>query len=255
MKRLGMLIWLELYTRRKRIAALLAFGALYLVAALSVRAIGTGDHGQVEPDELFRVGGYPLMSAFLLTGWSIGRYPLVIVLVLMAGLFSADVRAGYTRLYVASRARTLVLYGFRLLMLMLLAFAMSCILLPVFDFILLGKPSGGQLFMLVAAYVIVFGALTALFSVFTRADAWATIFIWITGMVWQALLRGGALSALPSAVTQLISVLLPPQGALNTIEDAFANAHAVPWGAFLYVCMYAVLVLLIAGLGLTRREI
>jgi hypothetical protein len=254
-KRITSLVWLEIYSRRKRIAALALFGALYLIGAVAARVIGTGEHGQVEPDKLMMVGGYPLLSAFLLSGWSIGRFPIVIVLVMVGGLFSADVRAGYTRLYAATRVRILALYAFRLLLLMLLAFALAATVLPVFDYIILRKPSGLQLYVLTAAYVLVFGSLTALFSVFTKADAWAALFAWIAATVWYALLRGGLLDRVPQLLTQAISVVLPPQAALNTIENAFGNGQAVPWGAFLYVCMYAAIILLIAGLALTRREI
>jgi hypothetical protein len=109
--------------------------------------------------------------------------------------------------------------------------------------------------MLMAAYILVFGSLTALFSVFTRADAWVAVFTWIAAMIWHSLLRGGALDRVPGSVIQIVSAVMPPQGALNTIEDAFANTQAAPWGAFLYVCMYAALVLLIAGLAMSRREI
>jgi hypothetical protein len=249
------LVWLELYTRRRRIAALLAFGALYLIGALTVRAIGMGEHGQVEPDALMRFGGYPLVSAFLLSGWSIGRYPLVIVLVLVAGIFSTDAHAGYARVYASTRVRLVSLYGLRLALLMLLAFIMAAVLLPIFDYIILGKFSGPQLFVLIAAYVIVFGSLTALFSTFTRGDAWCTVFVWIGAMVWNAMNRGGLLDRSPPGVSQVVSVLLPPQTALNTIEDAFGNMQPTPWGAFLYICMYAVLTLLVAGLVLSRREI
>src|SRR5690348_1576035 len=107
------LVWLEIYTRRKRILGLLAFGMLSVIGAVALRMIGVGDHGQVEPDRLMQVGGEALMAAFLLIGWSIGRYPLVIVLVLVAGLFSSDLKAGYTRIYVTTRAHILALYGLR----------------------------------------------------------------------------------------------------------------------------------------------
>jgi hypothetical protein len=249
------LVWLELYTRRKRIAALLGFGALYLVGALTIRAIGLGEHGQVEPEALFQFGGYPLVSAFLLSGWSIGRYPLVIILVLVAGLVSTDIHAGYARIYAVTRARIVALYGFRLALLMVLAFVMSAVLLPIFDYIILGKPSSPQLFVLVTAYILVFGSLTAFFSVWSRGDAWWTLAVWISAMVWAAMKRGGLLAHSPPGVAEVVSVLLPPQAALNTIEDAFGNMQPTPWGAFFYICMYALLVLLAGGFILSRREI
>ncbi|MEO5511318.1 MAG: hypothetical protein ABIV28_06200 [Longimicrobiales bacterium] len=249
------LAWLELYTRRRRIAALLLFGLLYLIGALTVRAVGIGEHGQVEPDALQNFGGYPLVSAFLLLGWSIGRYPLVIILVLVGGLFSTDAYAGYARLYAATRVRLITLYGFRLALLMVVAFVMSSVLLPIFDFIILGKLSSPQLLVLVGCYILVFGSITALFSVFTRADAWCTLFAWITAMIWAALGRGGFVTNVPDAVVQGITVVLPPQHALNAIEDAFGNVMPTPWGAVLYVCMYAALMLLVSGYLLSRREI
>ncbi len=255
MKGLLTLVWLELYSRRKRIAALLGFGALYLIGALTVRAIGVGDHGQVEPDALYQFGGYPLVSAFLLSGWSIGRYPLIIVLVLVAGLVSNDIHAGYTRIYAATRARLVVLYGFRLALLMLLAFVMSAVLLPVFDFIILGKLSSPQLFVLVSAYILVFGSLTALFSVFTRGDAWWALAVWVAALIWAAMKRGGLLAHSPPGIDPVVTAILPPQAALNTIEDAFGMMQPTPWGAFLYICMYAALILLVAGFALSRREI
>jgi hypothetical protein len=255
MNRIASLAWLEIYTRRKRIGALIAFGLLYLVAGIAVRAIGTGDHGQVEPDKLMEVGGYPLISAFLLTGWSIGRYPLAITLVMIAGIISGDVTAGYARIFAATRVRLLALYGARLGMLMLVSFSISAVLLPAFDYIILGKLSGVQLYVLIAGYILVFGTLTALFSVLTRADAWCALFVWIVAIVWHSLLRAGMLARVPSVISQLVSVLLPPMGALSSLENAFGASQAIPWGAFLYVCMYSVLVLLLAGLLFSRREI
>jgi hypothetical protein len=255
MTRFATLVWLEVYTRRRRIAALVLFGALYLVGAIVLRTIGTGDHGIVDADKLMQVGGYSLLSAFLLTGWSIGRYPLVIVMVLLAGIVSSDIKSGYARVYAATRVRLIALYASRLAMLLLLSFLLSAILLPAFDFIILGKLSGPQVYVLIAAYILVFGCLTALFSVLTRADAWITLFVWIAGMIWHGMLRGGMLNRVPSLIAQLVSVLLPPLGALNTIENAFANDMTIPWGAFLYVAMYSLLVLLLAGLALSRREI
>ena len=255
MKGLSALTWLEIYTRRRRILALLAFSALYLVSALVFRALAAGEHGQVEPEALFSVGGYALVSTMLLSGWSIGRFPLVIALVLLAGIFSSDVSAGYTRVYATTRVRLHALYGFRLLLLLALAFTISAILLPSFDAIMLGKLPGGGIFILMTAYLLVFGSLTAFFSVFTRADAWCTMFVFLCALLWHAMLRGGMLADAPAAVTQVVTMILPPQGALNAIEDAFGMATAIPWNAFLYVCAYAALVLVLAAVALGRREI
>ena len=249
------LTWLEVYTRRRRILALLAFSALYLVSAIAFRALAAGEHGQVEPDALYAVGGYALVSTMLLSGWSIGRFPLVIALVLLAGLFSSDASTGRTRIYATSGVRLHAFYGARLLLLLAVAFAMSAILLPAFDAIMLGRLPGGGIFVLITAYLLVFGSLTAFFSVFTRGDAWCTLFVFLGALVWHAMLRGGMLTDAPAFLTQMVTMILPPQGALNAIEDAFGMNSAVPWNAFLYVSAYSALVLVLAGVALSRREI
>ena len=69
------------------------------------------------------------------------------------------------------------------------------------------------------------------------------------------MLRGGMLADAPIGITQLVTMILPPQGALNAIEDAFGMATAIPWNAFLYVCAYSALVLVLAAVALARREI
>src|SRR3990172_2368409 len=84
-----MLVWiaLELTRQRRRIIGLLAFGALFSAAAVTARLV-SGRGGHVEFDALLQVGGYPMVSALLLTGWLVGRFPLIAVLVLMAGVYS-----------------------------------------------------------------------------------------------------------------------------------------------------------------------
>jgi hypothetical protein len=50
-------------------------------------------------------------------------------------------------------------------------------------------------------------------------------------------------------------MLLPPQGALMRVEGAFGAAQPVPWEAMLYISLYASLVLILAGVALSRREL
>jgi hypothetical protein len=246
---------LTLRARLRRIGALAAFGMLFLASGATARIFTGDEHGHVELDQLFALGGATLVSALLLLGWLIGRFPLIAALVLMAGLFSDDRAAGYARLY-AVRPRSLVLlYAARFLLLALVAFAMSALLLPGFDVIVLGTWAGPSVFVLIAAQILVFGALTALLSAFTRADAWTALFLGILAIIWDALRRVELLRDAPTGLRETVSVLLPPHGALSRIELAYGSLQPVPWDAFLYIGLYAALLLLLAGLATASREI
>jgi hypothetical protein len=245
---------LTLRARSRRILGLGAFGALFLAAGATARVFTGREHGHIEMDQLFELGGTTLVSALLLLGWLIGRFPLIAALVLMAGMFSADRSLGHARLYAVRPRSMVVLYGARFLLLSLVAFVMSALLMPAFDYLVLGEWSGSQVFVLIAAQIIVFGALTALLSVFMRADAWGALFLSLVAIVWDGLRRIDFLQA-PGAVRDTLSVVLPPQGALMRIELAFGMIQPVPWDAFLYVALYGALLLVIAGVALSRRSL
>jgi hypothetical protein len=148
-----------------------------------------------------------------------------------------------------------LLYAARFLLLALVAFAMSALLLPGFDIIVIGAWAGPSVFVLIAAQILVFGALAALLSAFTRADAWAALFLGIVAIIWDALRRAELLRDAPAGLRETVSVLLPPHGALARIELAYGSLQPVPWDAFLYIALYAALLLLLAGLATTSREI
>jgi hypothetical protein len=246
---------LTLRSRARRVFGLLAFGVIFLAAGATARIFTGDEHGHVELEQLFALGGTTLVSALLLLGWLVGRFPLIAALVLMAGVFSHDRAAGHARLYAVRPRSMVLLYGARFVLLCLVAFALSAVLMPLFDVIVLGEWSQPAIFVLIAAQVVVFGALTALLSTVTRADAWVALFLGVTAIVWEALRRVDVFATLPAALRETMSVLLPPQGAMTRIETAFAMMQPVPWDAFLYVVLYGAFMLLVAGLVLERREI
>ncbi|CAN5608756.1 hypothetical protein BH23GEM10_BH23GEM10_07640 [soil metagenome] len=250
-----MFLRLTLRERRRRLIGLAAFGLLFMLAGLAARVLTTGEHGHMEMDVLFELGGSTLVSALLLLAWLVGRFAIVASLVLMAGVFSDDRAAGYTRLYAARPRSIIALYGARYLMLSVIAFAMAAVLMPLFDYALLGEWIGWSVFIMITAQVIVFGAVTALFSVMTRADGWAALFVGLLALVWDGLRRIEFFQTSAPFVRETVSVLLPPQGALMRIESAFATRLPMPWDAFLYVVVYGSLVLIIAGIAASRREI
>jgi hypothetical protein len=247
------LVALMLRARRRRVVWLAAFGALFILAAAAARLLAGDEHGHVEMGRVFEMGGYPLISAIVLLGWLVARFPLVAVLVLMAGVASDDRRHGFLRLWTVRPGSPLRIYAPAWVALALLAVAVSALLLPLVDVILLGDWAGPNTLVLIAAYVLLYGSLTAFFSVWTTADAWLALLVGVGAAVWHGLVRAGAVG-LPTIFREVITFLLPPQGALLAVEAAFAGMAPVPWAALAYVAGYSVVLLVVAGVLLELRE-
>lgn len=246
--------WLELLARRKRLLALAAFAGLFLAAGTTARLLVAGGEGHVDADQLFVVGGYPLVSALLLLGWLLGRFPLIATLVLMAGIVSGDRATGQARLLAVRPTSPGAIYAARFIVLSATAFLFSAILLPAFDLLLLGTWAGPATLVLILANVIAFGGLTTLLSVWTRADSWVALFLAIAAIVWNALRAAGRLT-IPIGVRDFVTFLLPPQHAILRLEDAFGSLEPIPWDAFQIVAGYGLILLVVAGVLLRRREI
>lgn len=248
------LAWLTIRARRRRILFLLAFAGLFLAAAVAARLFVADEHGHVNADALFFLGGYPLVSALLLLGWLLGRFPMIATLVLVAGLFRDDRDRGHARLLAVRPTSPVTLYGVRFLVLAGLALTMSAILLPVFDLLMLGTWAGPATLVLVLAQVLFFGALVALLSVWIKGDAWVALFLFLASLVWDALIQAGTLQA-PAGVRAVVAFLLPPQAELLRLEEAFGTLQPIPWDAFADVAGYGLVLLALAGLSVMRREI
>lgn len=244
---------LELLARRRRILALLAFAALFVAAAATAATLGReADH--VEMDTLYQLGGYPLISGLLLVGWLIGRFPLAAVLVLMSGVIAQDRENGQARLLATRPASPTLVYGARWLVLGGLAFALSAILLPLFDLIMLGEWGGGATLVLILAHVLVWGGLTALLSTLTGLDAWLTLLLALLAMVWASLADAG-MSPLAAPIADGLRFALPPVSQLFALEAAFAGVEPIPWEAFWFCAGYAAVMLALAGALIRRREV
>ncbi|NIP83502.1 MAG: hypothetical protein GWM90_31450 [Gemmatimonadetes bacterium] len=243
---------LELLARRGRILALLAFAVVALAVAATAAALGR-EAGHVEMDTLFALGGYPLISGILLVGWLLGRFPLAATLVLMSGVVAADRVTGHDRLLAVRPAHPALLYGVRAAVLGSLAFALSAILLPLFDLIMIGRWAGPATLVLILAHVLVWGGLTALLSTLTRLDAWIVLLLALTAMVWTAL-NDAALVPLAGPLADLLAFVLPPQRQLFALESAFADVEPIPWGAFWFCAGYGAVALLVAGWSVGRRR-
>jgi hypothetical protein len=249
------MIGLFLQARWRRIAGLVAFALLFLLSALAARALVGTEHGQVEVGNLYLVGGYPLVSALLLLGWLIGRYPLIAVLAMMAGVVSSDRANGTMRLYAVRPSSLSRLYLLKFLAAAGVAFVLPAVLLPAFDFLLLGRWAGPNTFALIASYVLVYGALTFFLSVWLRGEVWVTMMLAILAMLWDAVMRSGKLASAAPGVREVITILLPPQSALFKLETAFGAETAMPWDSFAFVLAYAVILTVAALVSLRIREL
>jgi hypothetical protein len=239
---------------RRRILLLLAFAAALLGVAASARLLSAGA-GHAELDRIFELGGPTLGAGYIVFGWIVGRAPLIATLVLLAGLFSQDRATGLARVLAARPNSLLAIYSVRFVALALAAFLFSATLLPLFDLLLLGRWAGASTWLLAAAYVIAYAGLVALLSVFTRADAWIALLLAFLAVAWNALRGAGLLDAIPAGGRQFVTLILPPHGSLLAIENAFGQAAALPWNAFLDVCIYGLMTTILAALALSRREI
>lgn len=246
---------LALRERRGRILGLALLALLFLAGAAATALLARDPHGGFALDRLFQAGGLPLASGALLMGWALGRFPLVATIVLTAGVVSGDRVAGHARILAARPRSPLAVYGTRLAVLGLLAFALSALLLPAFDLLLLGRWAGPATLVLVLGTVLAYGSLVALLSVWTRGDAWVAVLLAGAAFVWHALLRAGVLAGLPPGGRRFITLVLPPQGALYALETAFADVQPIPWAALGYTAVYAAAALALAAVSLLRREI
>lgn len=248
------MLGLFLRTRMRRVFALIGFALLFIASGVLARVMVGAEHGHVEMGELFQVGGYPLVSTLLLLGWLLGRYPLIATLTLMAGIVSDDRISGMSRLYAVRPASLTGIYARRFLAVGGLAFLLSGLLLPIFDLLLLGQWAGYATLLLVLSYVVVYGSLCFLLSVWMRNEVWMTIVLAIVAMVWDALLRSGKIAGAAPGIREVVAIILPPQGALFQIESAFGELQPIPWGAFAYVMVYGAILFIAAMVSLRLRE-
>ena len=245
---------LFLLTRFRRVVALIGFALLFVIAGSIARGMVGAPDGHVEMGQLFLVGGYPLVSTLLLLGWLLGRYPMIATLVLAAGIVSDDRVSGMSRLYAVRPTSLVGIYVRRFLAVAAIAFVLSAILLPGFDLLMLGEWAGPATLVLIVSYIVVYGSLCFLLSVWFRNEVWITLALAVVAMLWHALLRGGKLAGAAPGIREAVAVVLPPQGALFELESAFGELRPVPWDSFAYVVAYGAILLIAAIVSLRMRE-
>ncbi|MEN8375582.1 MAG: hypothetical protein ABFS34_09050 [Gemmatimonadota bacterium] len=239
---------------RARLVLVGVVGVLFLAGAWATSATA-GGAADPSLDDVFRLGGYPLVSAVLLLGWTVGRFPLFAAIALCAGLAWGGRVPSRARLVHARAVPRWFVYGTRAGMFGALAFLASAAVLPLFDLLVLGTWAGAATFTLAGAYVLAYGSLTALLSVWTRADAAGAAVLAALAHLWHGALRSGAADAVPRGVGRFFSLVLPPQGALHALEGAFAGVEPIPWDAFGYVAGYAGLLAALTAVSLMLRDV
>lgn len=245
---------LFLRTRLRRILGLVAFGLLFMLAGLTARMMVGTENGHVEVGALFVVGGYPLVSTLLLLGWLLGRYPLIAILALMSGIVSEDRVSGMSRLYSVRPTSLSGIYMLRFAAICVITFVLSAILLPLFDVIMLSTWAGYATLILIIGYIAVYGSLCFFLSIWVRNEVWLTLALATVSMLWDALLRAGTIGSAAPGFRQLITIILPPQGALFQLESAFGSVQPVPWGSFAFVIAYGAILFAAAAVSLRLRE-
>lgn len=177
------------------------------------------------------------------------------VLILLAGFISADRRRGYYRMYFSHPTRPLVFYGLRWLLGVLLAVAAAAVFLVVGQLLAWGEFQGGWSGLLLALLAAVaYGGLIAFLSAtLPFGDAWVAIGLFFFGFFWLEAGNLGLLEPLPLALRQGLSLLLPPQLAMQDVYDGLLRGEVV-WGGVGFTLGYGLFWLALAALLLRLRE-
>jgi hypothetical protein len=226
---------------------------LVLVALLGVGffMIEPGFHqhaDEVVPEEFKLDLGYMGLAA------SVANYAGLSMLLLLGGFISNDRRHGYYRLYFAHPTRPIAFYALRWAMGVGVAMLAATVFLVLGQVIAWGQFEGGWSGLYLALLAVVgYGGMVAFLSVLLpRGDAWVAVVLWVFNYFWLQAISLGT-GPLPPLLNDVVSLLLPPQLALNDVYDGLL-AGQVAWGASAYVAGYAVFWLLVAGLLLKLRD-
>jgi hypothetical protein len=175
------------------------------------------------------------------------------MLVLLGGFISNDRRQGYYRLYFSQPTRPLAFYGLRWGLGLLMAMVAATVFLVVGQVAAWGQFEGGWSGLYLAFLAaFAYGGMIAFLSVaLTRGDAWLALVLFLFNYFW---LQAVAMGVQPMPLlNDAVSILLPPQLALNDVFDGLLRGEIV-WGASAFAAGYGVFWLLMAGLLLRLRD-
>jgi hypothetical protein len=224
---------------------------LVLVALLGVAFFfmepGFHTHDAPVPEEFRLDLGAPGLAASLahLAGLS--------MLVLLGGFISNDRRQGYYRLFFAHPTRPVAYYALRWGLGLLMALVAAAAFLVIGQLAAWGRFEGGWagLYLALLAAVAYGGMIAFLSVLLPRGDAWVALVLFVFNVFWLQAVALGA--PLPGVLNDAVSILLPPQLALNDVYDGLIRGEIV-WGASAFAAGYGVFWLLVAGLLLRLRD-
>ena len=176
------------------------------------------------------------------------------MLVLLGGFISNDRRQGYYRLYFSHPTRPLAFYALRWGLGLLLAMVAATLFLVLGQLAAWGRFEGGWsgLYLALLAAVAYGGMIAFLSVLLARGDAWVALVLFLFNYFWLYAISLGV-QPLPPVLNDAVSILLPPQLALNDVYDGLLRFE-IDWGASAFAAGYGVFWLLIAGLLLRLRD-
>ena len=222
---------------------------LVLLAALMFYVMEPGFHAHEAPAPNLEADLGPLgISATLanLSGLS--------MLILLAGFIAVDRRRGYYRLLFAHPVNPLLYYLGRWTLALVLALASSAVFLVVGSYAAWGEYRGGAsgLFLALLAAIAYGGLIAFLSALLPRGDAWVGVLLFLATFFWLQSLSLGA-EPFVAPVRDAISLLLPPQTALQDVYDSLLQGK-LDAGAAAFSAGYGFFWLAAAGLLVKLRE-
>lgn len=176
------------------------------------------------------------------------------MLILLGGFVSNDRRQGYYRLFFSHPTRPLAFYALRWAMGLATAMLAAAAFLVIGQLVAWGRFEGGWIGLYLALLAAVAnGGMIAFLSVtLSRGDTWVALVLFLFNYFWLLAISAGA-QPLPGLLGDVVSIVLPPQLALNDVYDGLVRGEIV-WGASAFAAGYGVFWLLLAGLVLKLRD-
>ncbi|MDQ3605563.1 MAG: hypothetical protein M3418_05155 [Gemmatimonadota bacterium] len=176
------------------------------------------------------------------------------MLILLAGFVSTDRRRGFYRIFFSHPTHPLAFYGLRWALALVLALLSAAVFLVVGQLAAWGEFRGGLGGLPLALLsAVAYGGLMAFLStLLPRGDAWVAIILFLFTFFWLQALSLGA-DPFPATLRQALTLLLPPQTALNDVYEGML-AGRTAWGAAVFVVGYGVFWMGAAALLLRLRE-
>ncbi len=186
---------------------------------------------------------------------SVANLASLSMLVLLAGFISAERRRGWYRLHFSHPTSPLAYFGLKWLLALGVSLAAAAIWLPAVQLVAWGRVEGGWggLFLALLSATVYGGLLALLSAVVRQGEGWVVLLLYAASLLWLGVTAGLGAEPLTPLLRDLVTLLLPPQLALQDVYQGLL-AGGVEWGAAVFVAGYGAAGLLGAGLLVRLRE-